>query len=59
MTSPTLVTLQEAADSLGLAASTLRHQVRNKKLTAHRIGSRWYVTVGEVERYRHDNRRTA
>ena len=52
-----LLTIPEAADSLGRAASTLRRQVRRGKLTAHKIGRDWYVTIGEVERYRHDNRR--
>lgn len=54
---PRLLTIPEAADSLGRAASTLRRQVRRGKLTAHKIGRDWYVTIGEVERYRHDNRR--
>lgn len=51
------LTLPEAAAELGLAASTLRHQVRRKRLAAHKIGPYWYVTTGEVERYRHDVRK--
>jgi hypothetical protein len=54
---PTLVTLPEAARSLGRADSTLRHQIRRRKLAAHKIGRDWYLTVGEVERYRRDNRK--
>ena len=57
MASKTFVTIPEAARSLGLAGSTLRRQARLGKLAAHKIGRDWYVTVGEVERYRHDNRR--
>jgi hypothetical protein len=59
MTAPQYLTLPAAAASLGLAQSTLRHQVRRKKLAAHKIGPHWYVTVGEVERYRIDHRRAA
>jgi excisionase family DNA binding protein len=49
-----LLTIPEAAESLGRAASTLRRQVARGKLTAHKIGRDWFVTVGEVERYRND-----
>ena len=57
MASKRFVTIPEAAASLDLAASTLRRQARLGKLAAHKIGRDWYVTVGEVERYRHDNLR--
>jgi len=50
----TLVTLQEAAASLGVAASTLRWQIRNRRFTAHKIGRAWYATPEEIERYRRD-----
>jgi excisionase family DNA binding protein len=53
----TFMTIPQAAASLGLAASTLRHQIRREKLAAHKIGRDWYVTVGEVERYRKDNKK--
>ena len=46
------MTIPEAAKSLGLAPSTLRHQIANKKLRARRMGRNWYVTPEEVERYR-------
>lgn len=46
------MTITEAAESLGLAASTLRHQIRNRKLRAHKMGKTWYVADAEVERYR-------
>jgi excisionase family DNA binding protein len=53
----TFVTIPQAAESLGLAPSTLRRQARLGKLTAHKIGRDWYVTIGEVERYRRDNKK--
>jgi excisionase family DNA binding protein len=53
----TFVTINQAAETLGLAASTLRRQARLGKLAAHKIGRDWYVTSGEVERYRRDVQR--
>jgi len=50
-------TLPEAAIALGLKPSTLRHQIRNRKLKAHKMGRTWYVAAEEVERYRVENRR--
>ena len=47
-----LMTLADAAKSLGVAPSTLRHQLRLKRFQARKIGVRWYVTPEEVERYR-------
>jgi excisionase family DNA binding protein len=52
-------TLAEAAASLGVASSTLRHQIRLGKLRAVKQGRDWYVLPGEVERYRRENRRAA
>jgi excisionase family DNA binding protein len=49
------VTLVEAAAILGLAPNTLRHQIRNRKLRARKMGRGWYVTAEEVERYRADS----
>lgn len=46
------MTLPEAAERLGLAPSTLRHQIRNRKLRAYKMGRSWFVTDEEVERYR-------
>jgi excisionase family DNA binding protein len=45
------MTIPEAAAVLGLAPSTLRHQINNRKLKAHRMGRNWYVAPSEVERY--------
>lgn len=50
------MTIPEAAKALDLAASTLRHQIKNRKLKAHRMGGRWYISEAEVARYRAENR---
>ena len=44
--------LPQAADALGLAASTLRWQIKNRKLRARKMGGRWYISAEEVEVYR-------
>jgi excisionase family DNA binding protein len=49
-----LLTLTEAAAQLGLAASTLRHQVQAGRLRARLIGKTYVVTEREVERYRRE-----
>lgn len=46
------MTLNEAAQVLGLAPGTLRWQIRNGKLRARKVGPVWTVTPSEVERYR-------
>lgn len=53
------LTLEEAAALLGVAASTLRVQLRNGKLHGSKVGPVWTVTTQEVERYRTESRRTA
>lgn len=55
----TFLSLAEAAAALELSASTLRHQIRNGKLQARKVGRGWYVTADEVERYRRENRAAA
>lgn len=55
MRNMTGMTLPEAAEALGLKPSTLRHQVKNRKLRAYKMGDRWYVKEDEVERYRRDS----
>ena len=47
-----MLTLTEAADQLGLAASTLRHQVQAGRLRATLIGKTYVITEGELARYR-------
>jgi len=49
--------LPEAAKLLGLAPSTLRHQLKNGKLRGRKISRDWYLTEDEVARYRRENRR--
>ena len=49
------MTLQQAAQSLGVTAATLRWQVRNGRLHAQRLGPIWTVTPREVERYRSES----
>ncbi len=50
-----MLTLTEAADQLGLAASTLRHQVQAGRLRARLVGKTYVVTAGDVERYRREH----
>ena len=45
------MTIPEAAAVLGLKPSTLRHQIRNRTLKAHKMGATWYVNPAEVARY--------
>ncbi len=52
-----LMTLPAAARSLGLSPTTLRIQIRLRKLAASRLDGRWYVHVDEVERYRRESLR--
>jgi excisionase family DNA binding protein len=52
-----MLTLQQAAARLGLAASTLRVQIRNGKLKARKIGRDWTVSEREVDRYRRESLR--
>jgi excisionase family DNA binding protein len=50
------VTIPEAAAALDLSPSTLRHQIKNRKLRAHKMGRGWYVAPAEVERYRAEHK---
>ena len=49
-------TLNEAAARLGVAASTLRVQIRKGKLHATKRGRDHWVTDGEIERYRRESK---
>ena len=51
------MTIPQAAKALGLSPSTLRHQIKNRTLKAHKMGRGWYVSPEEVERYRREHRR--
>lgn len=48
----TLLSLAEAAESLGVASSTLRNQANAGRLHGRVIGKTWITTIAEVERYR-------
>ena len=47
-----MLTLTEAAIELGLASSTLRHQVQTGRLAAQLFGKTYVITADELERYR-------
>ena len=51
------MTITEAAKRLNLSPKTLRQQVKNRKLRAHKMGRTWFVTDEEVARYGNENRR--
>jgi excisionase family DNA binding protein len=46
------MTLTEAAAELGLEPSTLRHQIRNGRIRARKVGPVWTVTPAELAHYR-------
>lgn len=46
------MTLKEAAAQLGVTPDTLRQQIAAGRLKATKRGRDWWVTKGEVERYR-------
>ena len=52
-----MMTLEEAAESLGLSSTTLRVQIRNGNLRGKKVGPVWVLTPKEVERYRRESRR--
>lgn len=47
--------LKEAAEQLGRDPETLRIQIAKGKLRAEKRGRDWWVTPGEVERYRRES----
>lgn len=49
------MTLSEAAAALGVAAVTLRAQVKNGSLRAEKVGHQWVVTPAELDRYARDH----
>lgn len=51
------VTVNEAAELLGLAPVTLRIQIGKGKLRATKRGRDWWITPKEVERYRQEHKR--
>ena len=53
----TLLSLIEAAAMLGVTPDNLRGAIKRGVLKADKHGRDWWVSVGEVERYRRENRR--
>jgi excisionase family DNA binding protein len=51
-----LIGIPAAATLLGLAPTTLRHQIKNGKLRATKVGRDWLLAPDEVERYRLEHR---
>jgi excisionase family DNA binding protein len=47
-----MLTLTEAAEQLGIASSTLRHQVQTGRLKARLFGKTYVISTQELERYR-------
>jgi excisionase family DNA binding protein len=52
-----VLTLNEAAERLGVTAATLRQQIANGRLKAKKVGRDWTVSEREAERYARENRR--
>ncbi len=52
-----MMSVPEAAKTLGLAPATVRAQIRNGKMKAKKLARDWFITEAEVERYRVQNRR--
>jgi hypothetical protein len=50
-----IISLADAAEELGLGASTLRHQAQAGRLQARVVGKTWITTRQEVERYRRES----
>jgi excisionase family DNA binding protein len=51
-----MLTLNQAAERLGVTASTLRQQIHAGQLEARRLGPIWVVDEAEVARYHFENR---
>ena len=51
------MTLIEAAAMLGVTPDNLRGAIKRGAMKAEKHGRDWWVSVGEVERYRRENRR--
>jgi excisionase family DNA binding protein len=52
-----LLTLRQAADSLGITPDTLRAQVHRGRLKATKLGRDWLVERSELIRYRRESKR--
>jgi len=47
-----MLTLAEAAEQLGIAHATLRHQVQLGRMKARLFGKTYVISTEELERYR-------
>lgn len=45
------LSLADAATLAGVDASTLRHAIRDERLTAEKVGRDWLIDRSEIERY--------
>lgn len=52
-----LLTLKDAAASLGVTPDNLRGAIKRQTLKATKVGRDWLVDPKEVDRYRAENRR--
>jgi excisionase family DNA binding protein len=52
-----MLSLPEAARSLGLSPATLRQQIKNGKISATKLSRDWYITPEELARYRAEHLR--
>ncbi len=52
-----VLTVIQAAHSLGISPATVRQQIRNNKLHAEKFGSQWLLLPREIERYRAESLR--
>jgi excisionase family DNA binding protein len=50
-----MMTLNQAAEALGVTPATLRQQIAAGRLTASKIGPLWVVEELEVDRYRRES----
>lgn len=50
-----VIALSTAAEELGVAASTLRHQAQAGRIQAIVVGKTWITTRQEVDRYRREH----
>lgn len=52
MTTAIGMTVTEAAVQLGISPKTVRAQIRNGVIKAHKFAGVWVIETGEVGRYR-------
>lgn len=51
-----MLTIVEAAERIGVSASTIRNQIKNGVIHARQSGKIYLVRVSEIERYRRENK---